>query len=664
MATLAKELDQAFGRSVERSLKRVNKTIVSIVTPAESIWNRMLLTGPLSIPWGAIPLVEQVPSSHGSATASGVSDLLIVKQQLVRYEAADVAHVENVLKGELKLREHIRRRETEELTFRETELTTTEERELESTNRFEMSQETNTTIREDMALRAGLTVSGKYGPSVEFAASAEGSVSRNKEESTRAAAKFSQDVTERSAHKVTERILERTSLKVVNEVIEKHNHTLDNVGGSGHISGVYQWVSKVYQAQIFNYGMRTMYDFMVAEPAAFLIFAMNRSHANATEVTKPTPFNLRPDQINEFNYHGFVKDYHATDVQPPPETYKTKALDFKAGGGESDKDYNHSGLLTIDEGYKAIYGTVGFAGNVWEDTAGIDVVLGSRTHRFGGGLGTSVWGVALNEETDSIPFAFDTWNYSQVAAAVEVKCVRTERAMMKWRLDTHSKITQAYKARLAEYEEKIAALEMEAGVAIKGKNPAMNLELMNEEIKKHCITILTDQHFDLFDAITIGAYSTPQLNLPENLAEGTYVRFFEQAFEWEHMTWLTYPYFWGRKSQWATNISFEDTDPLFNQFLKAGYCRVSVPVRPGFESAIDHFMKTGDTWAGGPLPTISTPLYLPIADEIAERLDRPGSEFPEGDPWLVRVPTTLVHLRPDDKLPRWKQDANGEWVEE
>jgi hypothetical protein len=129
------------------------------------------------------------------------------------------------------------------------------------------------------------------------------------------------------------------------------------------------------------------------------------------------------------------------------------------------------------------------------------------------------------------------------------------------------------------------------------------------------------------------------------------------------MTWLAYPYFWGRKSEWVSKIAYEDTDPLFNQFLKAGYCRVSVPVRPGFEGAIDHFMTTGDPWKGGPLPTISTPLYLPIADEIAERLDRPGAEFPEGDPWLVRVPTTVVLLRPDDKLPKWEQDTNGEWVE-
>jgi hypothetical protein len=86
------------------------------------------------------------------------------------------------------------------------------------------------------------------------------------------------------------------------------------------------------------------------------------------------------------------------------------------------------------------------------------------------------------------------------------------------------------------------------------------------------------------------------------------------------------------------------------------------PARPRFEGAIDHFMTYGEPWNGGPLPAISNPLYLPIADEIAERLDRPGDEIPQGDPWLVRIPTTLVHLRPDDKLPGWQKQADGTWM--
>jgi len=659
---LTTELDTLLGRPVQRSLKRFGNTMVMTSIPMASVWNNLVVSGNLTTNGIPLPFEMSVPTSHGSIAPAGIADLLVVRQQLVRYEGADVAHIENVLKGEKKTREHTTRRETEEFNLRETETTTSEERELESTTRFEMSRETSQTIREDAALKAGLTVSGKYGPTVEFSASVEGSVSRSKEEATKTAASFSQDVTERSATKITERVLERSSLRVTNEVIDKNSHTLDNVAGPGHISGVYQWVNKLYQAQMYNYGIRMMYDFMVPEPAAFLISSLQGAHANAVELEKPAPFTLRPDQITEDIYFSWIQQYGATDVQPPPEEFKTKSVDFKAGGGEHGTNYNHAGQLQIDEGYKATHGTVAALKNIWDSTATVDVVLGSRTHRFP--LGDWVWTTTLNEERDSIPFALDTMEVSDVEVAIEVKCQRTDRAMVKWQLDTHAKLTTAYKARLSEYEEKLAALQIQAGVAIRGRNPFLNLELMNDELKKHCITIMTEQHFDLFDAIQTGSYGIPQINLTENAAEGPYVRFFEQAFEWEQMTWLSYPYFWGRKSQWQERVAYEDVDPAFNQFLKAGYCRVVVPVRPGFEGAIDHFMTYGEVWNGGALPPISSPLYLPIADEIAERLDRPGDEVPQGDPWLVRVPTTLVHLRPDDQLPRWKQDASGEWVEE
>lgn len=661
---LASDLDGLLGRPMKKSFKRMGKALVMTKTPIATAWNNITIgfLGNLGN-WMAPLLVDtRVPRTHGSIAPAGIADLLVIKQQLKAYEGTDIAHIENVLKGETKEREHIRRRETEELLFQETEITTSEERELESTSRFEMSRETSETIKQDSSLKAGLSVSGKYGPVVEFSASAEGSISRSKQEATKTAASFSQDVTQRSANKITERVLERSSLRVTNEVTETSAHGIDNVDGDGHIAGVYQWVNKVYQAQMYNYGIRTMYDFMVPEPGAFLIETLSDAHASALHIEKPMEFNLRPDQITEYNYHSWVQEYGATDVSAPPEIYITKSLDFKAGGGDDDTHYNHSGTIQIDEGYKAIHGVVGNVVNIWEDNFVVDVVIGNRSHRFENG--DWVWSTSLSGERESIPFGLQTWKVSDIAAIVEVKCQRTDRAMMKWRLDTHAKLTNAYKARLSEYEEKLSAAELQAGVAIEGKNPTLNLELMKDELKKHCVSILTEQHFDLFNSIETGGEGFPQINIFENEAEGPYVRFFEQAFEWEHVTWVTYPYFWGRKPLWDERIAYEDTDPLFNQFLKAGYCRVSVPIRPGFEGAVDHFITFGELWDGGPLPAISNPLYLPIADEIAERLDRPGEEVPQGDPWDVRIPTSLVHLRADDKLPKWKQNEDGEWVED
>ena len=171
------------------------------------------------------------------------------------------------------------------------------------------------------------------------------------------------------------------------------------------------------------------------------------------------------------------------------------------------------------------------------------------------------------------------------------------------------------------------------------------------------------EHFDQFDAVDTGAAGLPQIDFAENTQEGAYVRFFEQAFEWENLSWVTYPYFWGRKSTWLDRVVIEDDDADFQAFLKAGYMRVQVPIRPGFVDAVDHFRLFGDPWLGGSLPSISDDLYLPIAEELAEKLGRPGDEVPVGEPWEVRVPTTLVKLRADDKLPRWQKQTDGSWRE-
>lgn len=662
-AALADELDAITSLATQTTYKRVGSSVVAIAQTSHAGWSSYQYGLNFDDLVDFVLPDQRIPTTRGDVEPSGVADLLVIKQQLTGYEGADVAHIENVLRGESSVREHVRRRVTEEFTFIETEETVSEERELESTSRFEMSREVSETIKEEASLKAGLSVSGKYGPVVEFSASAEGSLSRTKEAATKSASEFSQDVTERSATKVTQRTLERASLKVTNEVTETNTHSLDNSTGAGHVSGVYQWVTKVYQAQMYNYGLRTMFDFMVPEPAAALIFALAEAPP-AADLVKPQEFTLTPSQISEYNYGTWVNKYAATDVEPPPDIYTTVATDYSAGGGGTDTSYNHSAQLSVPGGYRAVHGSVGLTVNAWDvNNWSVDVVLGQRSDKMDGGS-PSIWQSSLSDERGAVPFALNTYNVSDIAVAVEVKCQRTDHALDQWRADTHAKLTTAYRARLAEYEEQLAALEIAAGVEIEGRHPDINLQLMRDELKKHCISTFTDQHYDLFGAIVEGAGGEfPHVDVDEAAAEGSYVRFFEQAFEWEHMTWVTYPYFWGRRSQWASKISFEDTDPLFNQFLKAGFARVSVPVRPGFEGAVDHFLNFGELWEGGPLPTVSSDLFLPIATEIAEQLDRPGDEVAQGDPWTVKVPTTLVKLRTDDLLPTWFQNDDGEWVE-
>jgi hypothetical protein len=144
------------------------------------------------------------------------------------------------------------------------------------------------------------------------------------------------------------------------------------------------------------------------------------------------------------------------------------------------------------------------------------------------------------------------------------------------------------------------------------------------------------------------------------------VRFFEQAFEWEQIVYQFYPYFWDRRESWISRMNIRDPDPAFAEFLKAGWARVLVPVRPGFQDAMAHFMETGEIPGDAELGNLHSELYLPIIEEIKAKDGVLNDGLPYGEEWEVRLPTTLVRLRDDATLPKWKsvQDAAGRinWV--
>lgn len=658
---LAHEAAQALMRPVaQKTFRRIGSTSIAVTSTPDAAMYCLAPGALVDLFDGLGSVPSSVPNTHADIKPSGIMDLLLVRQQLKGYEAAEVSHIANVLKGEKSERVHRTRLETETITFTEAERTVETLTELETTDRFEIRRESEIALQEETSVKGSLSVKGKYGPSVEFQASGEASWNRKSQESERAASEVAREVTQKASEKVTERVLRRETLRVNRQVEESNLHSFDNsVGAAAHVSGVYQWVTKVYEAQVFNYGPRTVYDIMVPEPGALLLEAFRRRRTAAVELDKPADFNLRPADLNESNYQTWIALYGATDVKPPPEPYVMESYDFNTGGEDEDQEFTNSTRIKIPDGYRAVRATVGQVSAVWDDWC-VDVVIGQRSHRFVSGAW--VWPTALDEETAAVPFALVTDKVGDIAVAVEVICESTERAVDLWRADTHAKLYNAYTARLSEYEAKLAELEAQAPAEIVSGPSPRNHALMVDEVKRTCISILTEQHFDLFGAIGSDANALPTLDFVEARNEGAYARFFEQAFEWENLSWVPYGYFWGRKSTWLDRIAIEDDDADFQAFLKAGYLRVQIPVRPGFAEALDHFRKTGDLWNGGALPAISDDLYLPIATEIAEKLGRPGDEVPVGDPWEVRVPTSLVKLRPDDKLPTWTKQADGTWL--
>jgi hypothetical protein len=248
--------------------------------------------------------------------------------------------------------------------------------------------------------------------------------------------------------------------------------------------------------------------------------------------------------------------------------------------------------------------------------------------------------------------------------------MRTPGWLRKWQLVTYGRIVTQYNSLLDAFRKaQDAAALTSTQVGTIGRNIETNRKTEQLELKRSSINILSahagqellgKDTMEDFKTATDAAGSsiavTPpvrQPRQPQANDQGRLVRFFEQAFEWEKMGYVFYPYFWGRMDRWADRMQLTDTDPLFEEFLRAGSARVLLSVRPGFEDAVMYYLLWDEPWLGGDLPSIGDPLYLPITEEIRQKTGGSQGEVPQGDPWEITVPTDQVYLRADDELPEW-----------
>lgn len=601
---------------------------------------------PINDPAATEPVASAPPMTHTDVRPLGIADLCVVRTHISRYERGEVARLENVLPGE-------------KLTH-----TTNQVDETESTDTVDTEQ----TSLQSLAQSAAEQNTGKT--TVQAVGAGRGPLTSDGPET------FSRAVTDAVSASSMNRTRKASVLRQLRRTEDSLVHVVDNTPAAAARFGVYQWLDKIYQAQVFKYGSRLLYDLIVPEPAALFREALARPRGRGALPPKPAAFTVPADQLSSANWSYYATGHRATGVDAPPlaqvcvtENIGQKAPDpFSGELNASNLEIGECRKTVIPRGYKAASYRVVALASGWPPPYILRVLIGSKVV-FIDDWSVKVFSGKLDGEVETIPVGViadgngTSQGLSTLALGVEIICVPTNDTIAAWQTKAHGLITAANQQRFADYEERIAERNAIARLQLQALTADQKQAVVRTEVKRTALAVLTNQNFSGFNSMKLDSLGFPYPDAGATVALSAYIRFFEQAVEWDHLECAFMPYFWGSRTSWVSKLLGLERDPRFAAFLGSGAARVVLPIRPGYEVAFETFLNTGKTPTTDQLLDVGGPLWVSLMTQLREQDGANGKEATLGDSWEFRIASDLARARRDDLLPKWTLTGT-DWVEQ
>ncbi|MCC2590610.1 hypothetical protein [Chryseobacterium sp. MFBS3-17] len=630
------------------------------------------------IPTGVIDAIKPVFHENCNGEMRGVVNLGIadfrrVEQEVCCYVPGEVSHIENVMAKEYKersTRNFVRTEDTTEST-RETEIENLTD--TTTATRHELSSEVAKVLDEmktnDFGGSLGVSANwGTYSMNANMAAnfSSGSSSSLSNTESKQ----YAEEITAKALDRIVQKTSEKRTSKIIKEFEETFKHGYDNRNGEQHVTGVYRWIDIIYKNNLVNYGKRMLVEFMVPEPAEFFKRVLNyktvrEAEVNPEDIEQSAPKTLAelginsPNDITRDNYSVIAQNYGVV-LNAPLEAYKVVNVSMlppcPKNSDNSSKSYSQDIMIEPDYEGDSVSGKVDI-NYTWHKVAGgpspvfkmdigaFNVTIGSFPK--GGSMNQSKpFGGMLNPKyTGSVSVNFDYKKMNSITASIELKCKLKASKYQEWQNYCYQQLLAAYNALLDGFNNAIDNTKDEEATEVEEKyvNPAFHRIIEQRELKRICVEMLMkpfcrEQGRKNYTEYTeCNGFEIPQINQSRDFAGYTeMVRFFEQAIDWQLMSYLFYPYYWADKCDWAKLLQEENDDPVFQSFLQSGMARVVVPIRLSFSEAFALYLDTGDIAMGN---TIGSSNYLSIVEELQT------IEGTVEDTWETRVPTTLAIIQ-------------------
>jgi hypothetical protein len=545
-----------------------------------------------------VPGEEEKNGNSGSASAPvsyaaptvrvlGFGDLITVESQLARYEVGEIAHIENVLRGEYRSRSHKLQEETEVVEEQEETSETESKKDMETNERFQLQSEIDRSLQEQM--QASGSVTATYLGTVSVTANVSGSYQRNRTEAERTASEMSRSVIERTSERLLQRRRDLNRRRSLRIVTEENVHRLEAL--TAPYSGVYSWVDKIEKVELRHYATRLLLAFTIAEPGFAIVNRRTLMEQSQPGYDPGPPPN--PNYITPKNYRDLAFKYRATDVRPAPPLYKTVEYAWKAEQPTS----GYSGIAAKTEvkipiGYRPYHASASVVGySDWWANVSCYVAVAGTVIRNGGEVsradalhepqGKNLCFPQVTDDGVSILTRIYAYGYAQGSelggVLVQIRCQRTQEALQQWQLDTYQSLVNAYSLLLSELTDK--SRNGTGQFVPAGSNPLTNRADELAELKRAAIT-----------AMRKGTAFPP----PQDVERQNLVSFFEQCFEWNQSSHILHPYYWAAPERWATILQNDDADPVFTQFLRSGAATLIVPVAADCEERVLHYLTSPD----------------------------------------------------------------------
>lgn len=512
-------------------------------------------------------------------------------------------------------------------------------------------------------LSFGATLSGSYGP-VSLTTTLGLKATSEDRQAAKQSMQRTQEVTQKASARARQEHKVSIKLETKKGVEDSSFRTISNPSTTNAIRIDYYRMMRKWKTDLYRYGLRMTYDVTLPTPGVRLWARWQRLAALDRELQTPFPFTLRPEELTGLRWSDEAIKVGAKPMPPPqPEIRESRAETI---------DY-----IPEDQSGITRYGKLEFdvpAGYVLKSCEARATISHWTTHHFkwlnGKTLPPRVDEVGreivvgqlhdLDHRTGHLAAQYHFNGVSFAGLWLDLTYEPSPETMRSWRIAAWESIRAAAQAR---YQEHVARLQEERDRLYRqlaGKDTLSLRRLEREEMLRLIMLWLFGP--------SVGGLGTGFSNAPRSLqatidkllsneqrymevdptlqaadsptftgvardpdwssarAFGELVKFIHQAVEWENLLYSLYPYFWGSENQGRAKLLFEHLDPEHERFLRAGYVRVAITIRPGFEEAFVQLVETGS------LAGVYKSRWLTVAQDVANFARTNYANIPPANP--------------------------------